>query len=131
MHDVSLVSPFLTCRYKAVFFLRLCRLFTPETHLNTFIHTVYYYYNLLLQASKAQHTLYRRHFLRETLFLSKIMTENIKAHNDNEHDQAPNTTPTETLPDKINNVELGSEDQKGICPSFFNTYTPLFPVLFY
>ncbi|THZ23458.1 hypothetical protein D6C89_05485 [Aureobasidium pullulans] len=42
------------------------------------------------------------------------MTENIKAHNDSEeHDQAPNTTPTETLPDKINNVELGSEDQKG------------------
>ncbi|CAD0048447.1 unnamed protein product, partial [Aureobasidium pullulans] len=37
-------------------------------------------------------------------------------HNDNEeHDQAPNnTTPTETLPDKINNVELGSEDQKNV-----------------
>ncbi|TIA51271.1 hypothetical protein D6C77_08920 [Aureobasidium pullulans] len=44
------------------------------------------------------------------------MTENIKAHNDNEeHDQAPNnTTLTNTLPDKINNVELGSEDQKGL-----------------
>lgn len=54
------------------------------------------------------------------------MTENIKAHNDNEeHDQAPNnTTLTETLPDKINNVELGSEDQKGICPPSY-THIPL------
>lgn len=60
------------------------------------------------------------------------MTENIKAHNDNEHDQAPNnTTPTDTLPHKINNVELGSEDQKGILSSFFSHIYPLFPVLFY
>jgi len=42
------------------------------------------------------------------------MTEHIKAHNDNEHDKVVNTTLTETLPNKINNVELGSEDQKGI-----------------
>lgn len=48
------------------------------------------------------------------------MTENIKVHNDNEHDQV-NTTITETLPDKINNVELGSKDQKGIVLLFTHT----------
>jgi len=58
------------------------------------------------------------------------MTENIKAHNDNERDQAPNnTTLTDTLPDKINNVELGSEDQKGICPPSSRIY-PFFRFYF-
>ena len=59
------------------------------------------------------------------------MTENIKAHNDNERDQAPNnTTPTDTLPDKINNVELGSEDQKGICPPSYTHIPPFFRFYF-
>lgn len=44
------------------------------------------------------------------------MTENIKVPKEN--DDQINTTLQETLPDKINNVELGSKEQKGVVLSY-------------
>lgn len=58
------------------------------------------------------------------------MTEHIKVPEEN--DDQINTTLRETLPDKINDVELGSKEQKGIvlscsspCPLLSSSPLPL------